>query len=244
MAPAYHDAGDKKRDMGRSKKVRLSVLVPAYNEQKTLRQVLMLLRAQKDVYEIIVIDDASRDKTFSIAKKLKSKKIRVFKHIKNKGKGAAIQTGLHNVRGTHVLIQDADLEYDPREIPVLLKPIRNGRAAVVFGSRFYGQHSTMFYWHYVGNKFLNFILNILYNVTLSDMETCYKVLPIDVMKSLQLKENDFRIEPEIACKLILRGEKIFEVPITYVSRTYEEGKKITWKDGFHALKTIVSLRFQ
>jgi len=244
MAQAYHDAEDKKRDMRLHNKIKLSVIVPAFNEEKTLKQVLKALLAQKDVYEVIVVDDFSTDHSLTLAKEIKHKRIRVFSHKENRGKGAAIFTGLKNVRGTHTLIQDADLEYDPREIPMLLAPIRAGRASVVYGSRFFGAHTNMFYWHYVGNKFLNFIINVLYNVTLSDMETCYKVMPTHVMKSLELKEQDFRIEPEITCILILRGEKIFEVPITYVSRTYAEGKKITWKDGVRALKTILVLRFQ
>lgn len=224
------------------KNIRLSVIVPAYNEEKTIKQILTSLLKQKKVYEVIVVDDKSKDKTGKIAKNISSKKLRVISHAKNQGKGKAIQTGLSAVTGNYVLIQDADLEYDPREIPLLLEPIENGRADVVFGSRFFGAHTNMFYWHYVGNKVLNFLVNVLYDTTLSDMETCYKVIPTNIMRSLSLREHDFRIEPEITCKLLRQGVRILEVPITYVGRTYEEGKKITWKDGLKAAKTIILLR--
>jgi hypothetical protein len=142
-----------------------------------------------------------------------------------------------------VLIQDADSEYDPRDIPLLLEPVKRNRADVVYGSRFFGVHTNMFYWHYLGNKFLNWVVNILYNSILSDMETGYKLIPTTLFRELDLRSNDFRIEPEITCKLLKRGVKIIEVPISYVGRTYEEGKKITWRDGFAAISTIISLRF-
>ncbi len=222
--------------------IKLSVLVPAYNEENTIKAVLQKLLKQKEVYEIVVVDDASHDNTSKIAKSVKDTRIRVVRHAKNQGKGKAIQTALAEAKGNYVLIQDADLEYDPAEIPKMLEPVKNGRASVIYGSRFFGAHTNMFYWHYIGNKLLNFFVNILYDTTLSDMETCYKLMPTEVMRSLQLKENDFRIEPEITCKLIRAGHKIFEVPITYVSRTYEEGKKITWVDWFYAVQTILSNR--
>jgi hypothetical protein len=150
---------------------------------------------------------------------------------------------LKKATGEYVLIQDADLEYDPQEIPKLLDPIKHGRAKVVFGSRFFGAHTNMFYWHYLGNKFLNFVVNIMYDTILSDMETCYKLVPRTLMLKLNLKENDFRIEPEISCKLLMQNVKILEVPISYVGRGYEEGKKITWVDGIKALGTIFYIRF-
>lgn len=222
--------------------IQLSVLVPAYNEEKTIKDVLQKLVKQKEVFEVVVIDDASKDNTSKLAKSVKDSRIRVIRHTKNQGKGKAIQTGLHEAKGNYILIQDADLEYDPAEISILLDPVRSGRATVIYGSRFFGAHTNMFYWHFIGNKLLNFFINILYDTTLSDMETCYKLLPTDVMRSLHLQENDFRIEPEITCKLIRAGHKIFEVPITYVSRTYEEGKKITWVDWFYAVETILKNR--
>ena len=222
--------------------IRLSVLVPAYNEEHTIVRLLRALLKEKDVFEGIVVDDASTDKTFALASSVKNKRIRVIRHTTNQGKGMAIQTALRNVTGNYVLIQDADLEYDPKEIPILLAPIRSGRAKIVYGSRFFGAHTNMFYWHYVGNKLLNFFVNILYDTILSDLETCYKVIPAQLMRDLQLHENDFRIEPEITCKLLRRGERIFEVPITYVGRTYAEGKKITWVDWFLAVQTILKHR--
>lgn len=222
--------------------VRLTVLVPAFNEEKTIKEVLQKLLKQKEVSEVIVIDDASQDATARIAKSIKNSKVQVIRHAKNQGKGKAIQTGLSQASGNYVLIQDADLEYDPAEISTMLDPVKSGRASVIYGSRFFGAHTNMFYWHFVGNKLLNFVVNVLYDTTLSDMETCYKLMPTSVMRSLDLKENDFRIEPEITCKLLRAGHKIFEVPITYVGRSYEEGKKITWVDWFYAMETIMKNR--
>lgn len=223
--------------------IKLSVIVPAYNEEKTIISILERLVPIKEVREILVVDDASADKTAAKVKSFAHKKIKLLTHSKNKGKGKAIQTGLKEVTGDYVLIQDADLEYDPREIPLLISPILSGRAEVVYGSRFFGAHTNMFYWHFLGNKILNFVINILFNSILSDMETCYKILPTKVMRELNLSENDFRIEPEITCKLLHKKVKIFEVPITYVGRTYDEGKKITWIDGVKALVTILRIRF-
>lgn len=217
-------------------------MIPAFNEAATIGVVLQKLLPMKEVYEVIVIDDGSRDATAKIVKKHKHKKLTLILHGKNQGKGKAIQTGLKQVKGDYVLIQDADLEYDPADIPQLIEPIKKGRVNVVYGSRFFGPHSNMFFWHLLGNRFLNFVVNLWFDSILSDMETCYKVLPTKVMKELSLKENDFRIEPEITCKLLLRQEKIMEVPISYVSRTFEEGKKITWRDGFKALATITRIR--
>ncbi len=225
-----------------SSAIRLSVLVPAYNEERTIVQVLHALLKEKDVFEVIVVDDFSTDKTHTRALSIKDKRLRVIQHTMNQGKGKAIQTALNIATGNYVLIQDADLEYDPKEIPILLAPIRSGRAKIVYGSRFFGAHNNMFYWHYVGNKLLNFFINVLYDTTLSDMETCYKVIPTQLMRDLQLSENDFRIEPEITCTLLRRGERIFEVPITYVGRSYAEGKKITWVDWFFAVQTILKHR--
>jgi glycosyltransferase involved in cell wall biosynthesis len=223
--------------------MKLSVIIPAFNEEKTITEVLERLLDIADIYEVVVVNDCSTDMTAKKTKAIHDKRIKLVSHVHNLGKGAAIRTGLTEVTGDYVLIQDADNEYDPRDIPGLLEPINRGRANVVFGSRFYGVHTNMFYWHFLGNKFLNWVVNILYNTILSDMETGYKLIPTKLFGELKLTSNDFRIEPEITCKLLLRGVKIIEVPISYVGRTYAEGKKITWKDGFAALATIIGLRF-
>lgn len=223
--------------------MKLSVIVPAFNEAKTIGIVLQRLLTIDEIFEILVVDDCSADKTSEVVTRLSDKRIRLVRHEKNQGKGRAIQTGLIHIKGDYVLIQDADNEYDPRDIPLLLEPIKRGRVDVVFGSRFFGVHTNMFYWHLLGNKFLNWVVNILFNSILSDMETGYKLLPTSLFRSLNLTSNDFRIEPEITCKLLKRGIKIMEVPISYVGRTYAEGKKITWKDGVGALLIILLIRF-
>lgn len=225
-----------------AKKINLSVIVPVYNEAKTIRKVLHALIKVADVAEVVVVDDASSDDSMAEIKKVTHKKLVVAKHVQNRGKGKAIQTGLLRVRGNYVLIQDADLEYDPLDIPSLLEPIKREKTQVVYGSRFLGSRSNMFFWHFVGNKLLNFLVNILYDSILTDLETCYKVMPTDLLKALNLKENDFRIEMEMTCKLLRKRERIIEVPINYVARSYEEGKKITWIDGVYALKTMMLVR--
>lgn len=222
--------------------IRLTVIIPAYNEAKTIQQVLTQVLAQKEVFEVIVVDDASQDNTAQLAKQKKDKRLRVYSHTTNQGKGKAIQTALTMAKGNYILIQDADLEYNPKEIPILLEPIRSGRVEVVYGSRFFGARTNMYYWHYVGNQLLNLLINILYDTILSDMETCYKILPTQLMKDLKLTANDFRIEPEITCKLLLRGVKILEIPITYVGRSYAEGKKITGADWLLAVGAILQYR--
>jgi glycosyltransferase involved in cell wall biosynthesis len=223
--------------------MKLSIIVPAFNEERTIGDVLTRLIKIKDIYEIVVVNDSSTDGTSDKVESIKDKRIRLINQPRNLGKGAAVRTGLAAVNGDYVLIQDADSEYDPYDIPVMISPVTRGRAEVVYGSRFFGIHTNMFYWHLLGNKFLNWMVNILYNSILSDMETGYKLIPTKLFRSLNLTSNDFRIEPEITCKLLKRGIKIMEVPISYVGRTYAEGKKITWKDGFGALKVIFALRF-
>ncbi|HKY73990.1 MAG TPA: glycosyltransferase family 2 protein [Patescibacteria group bacterium] len=225
------------------KHITLTVLVPAYNEESTIRKILDRLLSQPQVSQVVVVNDASTDRTGAIVRGIKDKRLTLISHKKNMGKGKAIQTGLQRATGTYVLIQDADMEYDPGEIPLLLEPIKIGRAEIVYGSRFFGAHTNMFFWHYIGNQLLNLAVNVLYNSIVSDMETCYKLIPTDLLRSLDLKENDFRIEPEITCKILQGNNKIFEVPITYVGRTYEEGKKITWVDWFYAIGTIIRIRF-
>lgn len=220
----------------------LSVIVPVYNEEKTVGQVLRKLLSQKQVGEIIVVDDGSQDRSLKEIKKYKDKRIRVFSK-ENSGKGSAIRFGLRHVTGKYALIQDADLEYDPEDIPLLIEPVRKRKAQVVYGSRFLGPHLNLLFWHRAGNSMLNFLVNILYNTTLSDMETCYKLLPTKLLKELDIRSNNFDIEPEITCKILRRGIAIYEVPISYVGRTYAQGKKITWKDGVSAVQKIVWLRF-
>ena len=223
--------------------MKLSVIVPAYNEEVTIAEVIHALLKQKVVKEIIVVDDASDDKTIKNAEKFKSGKVKIVKHEINRGKGAAIRIGLTKVTGDHVMIQDADLEYDPNDIEHMIKPVISGKSEVVYGSRFTGPRKNMFFWHMLGNRFLSLMVNILYNTTISDIETCYKLMPTKLMKDLNLQENDFGIEPEITCKILKRNYFIYETPISYTGRTFEEGKKITWKDGIKALWLIFKYRF-
>jgi len=161
---------------------------------------------------------------------------------KNGGKGSAVRLGLTKVTGDYTMIQDADLEYDPDDIPEMLKPLKKGKAEVIYGSRFIGPHSNLLFWHRLGNSLLNLSVNLLYDTTLSDMETCYKLLPTKLWRALKIRANKFDIEPEITCKVLKRGYKIYEVPITYVGRDFSEGKKITWRDGLDAFRVIISLR--
>ncbi len=221
--------------------MKLSVIVPVFNEEKTVGKLLTKLVKVSDVIEIIVVDDGSSDNSVKEIKKIVSKKIQLFSKA-NGGKGSAIRLGLTKVSGTHVLIQDADLEYDPEDIPVLTEPIKKGKAQVVYGSRFLGPHLNLLYWHRVGNGLLNFLINILFNTTLSDMETCYKLIPTDQLRAIKLQANSFDIEPEITCRLLKRGIRIYEVPISYVGRDHSQGKKITWVDGFSAVGVILRER--
>jgi len=221
--------------------MKLSVIVPVYNEEKTISTILNKLIDVRAVKEIIVVDDGSVDKSVAKIKRIKSNKIKLISK-KNGGKGSAVRKGLESVTGDYVLIQDADLEYDPRDIEALIDPIKRGRVDIVYGSRFLGPHSNLLFWHRLGNHFLNMVINILYNTTLSDMETCYKLMPTKVLKDLKLESNSFDMEPEITCKLLKKGVKIFEVPISYVGRDFDEGKKITWRDGIDALKVIVGMK--
>jgi glycosyltransferase involved in cell wall biosynthesis len=223
------------------KSIILSVIVPVYNEEKTVVTVLKKLLAQKSISEIIVVDDGSTDDTQAQVKKVSNKKIHYFKKA-NGGKGSAIRYGLQHVTGEYVLIQDADLEYDPDDIEQLLDPVRKEKAEVVYGSRFLGPHMNLLFWHRVGNSVLNLMVNILFNTTLSDMETCYKLVPAETLRSLHIESNSFDIEPEITCKLLRQGIRIYEVPISYVGRDFSQGKKITWKDGISAVRVILALR--
>ncbi len=219
----------------------LSIIMPCFNEEATVEAILDQVRAVTIDKEIIVVDDHSRDRTFEILQRIAAidPTVRVIRQPRNGGKGEAIRTGLHWARGDIVIIQDADLEYDPNDYYELVRPIIEGKVDVVFGSRFAGRHTGMYFWNAVGNKFLTFLTNFLYNAWISDMETCYKVMRTDIMRSLHLRSNDFRIEPEIAAKVLRLGYRVYEVPISYMGRTYQEGKKIRKIDGIKAIGTLL-----
>jgi glycosyltransferase involved in cell wall biosynthesis len=194
--------------------------------------------------EIIVVDDYSTDGTAEELKKLEAEgAIRLYRHEVNQGKGAACRTGISRIQGDVVIIQDADLEYDPADYTVLLAPIEKGRSKVVYGSRFLGPHKAMYFWHSVGNKMLTLVTNVLYNTTLTDMETCYKVFTADIARKLTLKSNRWGFDPEITAKILRMGHRIYEVPISYTGREFDEGKKISWKDGFTIIWVLIKYRF-
>ncbi len=214
--------------------MRLSVVIPVYNEVETIKEIVSRVQAVDLEKEIIIVDDGSTDGTREQLQEISraQKNVRVFYHDRNQGKGAALRTGFEVTTGDIVIIQDADLEYDPREYPVLLEPILDGRADIVYGSRFLGgPHRVLFFWHYLGNKFLTLLSNTLTNLNLTDMETCYKVFRREVLNDIQLKSNRFGFEPEFTAKIAKKGFRIYETPISYSGRTYAEGKKIGWKDG-------------
>jgi glycosyltransferase involved in cell wall biosynthesis len=220
----------------------LSVIVPVFNEEATVREILRRVRASPVEKEIVVVDDGSTDRTREIlAAEAKDGRddLRVILHEKNRGKGTALRTGFAAARGDIVIVQDADLEYDPAEYGVLLAPILDGRADAVFGSRFLGgPHRVLYFKHRIGNALLTLLSNLASNLNLTDMETCYKAVRRDVLQSLALREDRFGFEPEITHKLARAGARVYEVPISYSGRTYEEGKKIGWKDGVRALWCI------
>jgi glycosyltransferase involved in cell wall biosynthesis len=195
--------------------------------------------------EVIIVDDCSTDGTKNILEKMRKNHpdFKIFHHEQNQGKGAAVRTGLEKATGDYILIQDADLEYDPQDILKLIKPIREGKAEVVYGSRFTGEHRNMFFWHMFGNKFLSFVTNFLYNTTLSDMEVCYKLFSRESLEGVELKENRWGFDPEITAKVLRKGIRIYEVPISYSGREVKEGKKICWKDSFRIIWVLVKCRF-
>jgi len=226
--------------------MKLSIVIPAYNEASTIKEVLSRIGEVPFDKEIIVVDDGSSDGTGEILKEVSrnGSNIKLFQHEKNKGKGAALRTAFTAVTNEVIIIQDADLEYDPCDYQSLLGPILDGKADVVFGSRFLGgPHRVLYFWHFVGNKLLTLLSNMLTNLNLSDMETGYKAFRKEVLKDLRIRSNRFGIEPELTAKVAKRKFRIYEVPISYSGRTYLEGKKITWRDGLAAIFLIVWFHF-
>jgi glycosyltransferase involved in cell wall biosynthesis len=227
------------------KTLKLSVIIPVFNERNTIAEIVQRVIESPLVDEIVIVDDGSTDGTRAILEDLKvNKMITVILHKANIGKGAAVRTGINAVQGDLIIIQDADLEYDPRDYPILLQPIQENIADVVYGSRFLGgARRPIYFWNMVANKILTFTTNILYNNILSDMETGYKLFKRDVVKDLQIKAKGFNFEPEFTAKILKRGVKIYEVPIRFNPRLYSEGKKIKISDAFHAMWTLFKYRF-
>jgi len=227
--------------MSRKIKPCLSVVIPCFNEAETIETLLRKVLQQNVVGQVILVDDGSKDASVKIASSVEDSRLQIHKKEKNEGKGSAIKFGFSLVKLPYVVIQDADLEYDPTEYEALLKPLLSGHADVVYGSRFLssGARRAVYYWHRLGNKFLTSLSNMFTNIDLTDMETCYKMMKSEIAKDLQLKEKRFGLEPEITAKLSKLKIRIYEVPISYYGRTYAEGKKITWKDGFSAIRCII-----
>jgi glycosyltransferase involved in cell wall biosynthesis len=224
--------------------MKLSILIPVYNEEATIEQVIERVRQTPYDKEIIVVDDGSSDGSRAkIQALVEQGNIRAIVHPHNQGKGAAVRTALTQATGDIVLIQDADLEYDPRDYAKLLQPILEHKSDIVYGSRFRGEGLAMLFWHMIGNRFLTTLTNILYNAALTDMETCYKVFRREVTSGIRLRSNRFGFEPEFTAKILKKGHRIYEVPISYAGREYSEGKKITWKDGVKAAGAILWFRF-
>ena len=230
-----------------AKRKRLSIIVPVYNEVATILPLLKKVREVKLLgleKEVLIVDDGSTDGTSALLEKLRFPGAIFFRHERNRGKGAALRTAIPHTTGDYVIIQDADLEYDPSDYVTVLKPLLMGDADVVYGSRFLGGARRAFlFLHYLGNKLLTLITNVLFNTILTDMETCYKAFRGDLLRSLRLRSNRFDFEPEVTAKVLKRGAKLYEVPITFRGRGFEEGKKITWRDGAVALWTLIRYRF-
>ena len=228
--------------------MKVSIVIPCFNEANTIEYLVQaVLSAPLTNREIIIVDDYSTDSTREILRtKIDGLVDKIIYHESNQGKGAALRTGFSNVTGDVVIIQDADLEYNPQEYPELLKPILDGKADVVYGSRFQGgkAHRVIYFWHYKGNQFLTLLSNMFTNLNLTDMETCYKVFRIDILKKIKIQENRFGFEPEITAKIAQLGCRIYEVGISYSGRTYDEGKKISWKDGLRAIWCILKYNFK
>lgn len=225
----------------------VSVVMPVYNEAATVASVIQVVFQQPCVQELIVVDDSSSDGSFRILQQLAlaEPRLKVFHHETNQGKGAALRTGLNHAAAAIVLIQDADLEYDPADYPALINPILANKADVVFGSRFLGSgsHRVLYYWHFLGNLFLTMLSNMATNLNLSDMETCYKVFRREIVQKITIEESRFGFEPEITAKVARMGARIYEVPISYHGRTFAEGKKVNWRDGISALRCLLKYNF-
>src|SRR5262249_9372414 len=221
----------------------LSVVMPVYNERTTSEEIGRRVLAVPLRIELVVVDDGSKDGTVEELQRLQSELGFKLLRQANAGKGAALRRGFAEVTGDLVVVQDADLEYSPEEYPQLIELICQGKADVVYGSRFLGRHRAFMFAHYLGNKLVTLVTNILYNTMLTDMETCYKAMRVEVLRSMTLRSNGFGIEPEITAKIFKRGYRVYEVPITYAGRGYEQGKKITWRAGFNALWVLVKYRF-
>lgn len=222
----------------------ISVLIPVYNEKATIREVVRRVQEQPYDKELIIVDDASTDGTRDLLRESQwADNVHIHYHDVNMGKGAGIRTGAQHARGEIIIIQDADLEYNPSDFATVLRPILDGVADVVYGSRFLGIHRAFMLHHYIGNKLLTLITNVLYNNMLTDMETGYKAFRAPILKNITIRSNRFDFEPEITAKVLKRGYKIYEVPIYYAGRDYAEGKKITWRDGFSAMWALLRFRF-
>jgi glycosyltransferase involved in cell wall biosynthesis len=223
----------------------LTVVIPVYNERATVAEIIRRIRAVEIplTLQVIVVDDGSSDGSDKVLQALEDSTVRVIRHTHNQGKGAAVRTGMEAMTGDLLLIQDADLEYDPDDWPRLLDPILKGKARVVYGSRFTGERKNMLPLHWFGNRMLSLVTNLLYSSTLSDMETCYKLFDAEVLKGITIVSDRFEFEPEITAKVMRRGFRIYEVPISYAGREANEGKKITWRDGFGAMAALIRFRF-
>jgi glycosyltransferase involved in cell wall biosynthesis len=221
----------------------VTVVIPVFNEAGTIAELLRRVRAVSCNVQIVVVDDGSTDGTLDLLRaEAASGEIELVEHGVNLGKGAAVRTGLERVRGDVVIVQDGDLEYDPADYPALIGPIERGLADVVYGSRFLGPHRAMYFWHALGNKLLTLVCNVLFDTTLTDMETGYKVLTAEIVRSFNLRSDRWGFDPEITAKVLKRGHRIYEVPISYAGREFHEGKKITWKDGIRVLFTLLRYR--